>query len=535
MARNLYRFYLYAVFLAMLILAAVGLGWLLQPLLALTPLRGGYDSPPANSALVQGIVFFAVSWIFAILLGGFHYWLIRRDMRDDPDAGNNGIRAFFLNIAELVAAPLGIGIATSGVIANLGQVYSGNLSYPAATAIAALALFVVLELERRRVPASNGVAVFFQRFHLYGVQFILLNIMVFTWISAFNLLVNVVAFGGNGNFGSSVCVGFVTCANGPNLFSQLAAALWVAIFWLGYGWLLRNDASSLFRRIVLALSFAYGVIVLLNGIYIAIALLLRNLLGVAPSPADTLSNYNFSAWITLGLFISIMYLLWLRWPLKNQVAQLTTITLVCEAIGAGLMAAMFYIGIGYVIVNVFEIPSARLDWATSLAFLITGVAYIWLDLRLSQQKRTNLPGAMDSRRGFVFALLGASVLAAVIGGAFALYAVITAALGSPLDNWQHTARIGAAAFIVGAFVLAFYLWRANREQLIGSLSRSKQQPVPPAALEIEPIPAPVAAPVAASQSITLESILDDLLSDKVTRDEAAGRIRELMSAPLRFR
>ena len=87
MARNLYRFYLYAVFLAMLIFAAVATGMLLQPLLSLTPLRGTYGGVAAGATLVQAAVFAGVSWLIAGVLGGLHYWLIRRDMRSDPAAG----------------------------------------------------------------------------------------------------------------------------------------------------------------------------------------------------------------------------------------------------------------------------------------------------------------------------------------------------------------------------------------------------------------------------------------------------------------
>ncbi len=90
MTRNLYRTYLYVVFLAMLILAAVGLGWLLQPLLALTALRGSYSEPPAHMALVQGVVFFGISWLIAGLLGGFHYWLIRRDVQNRSRCWQSG-------------------------------------------------------------------------------------------------------------------------------------------------------------------------------------------------------------------------------------------------------------------------------------------------------------------------------------------------------------------------------------------------------------------------------------------------------------
>ncbi len=89
MARNLYRVYLYIVFIAMLIFAAVGLGMLLQTLFSLTPLRGTYGTIPTNASIVQVTVFFVVSWIIAAIFGILHYWLIRRDMQNDPAAASS--------------------------------------------------------------------------------------------------------------------------------------------------------------------------------------------------------------------------------------------------------------------------------------------------------------------------------------------------------------------------------------------------------------------------------------------------------------
>src|SRR5258706_13634115 len=106
MTRNLFRFYLYTVFIAMLIFATVGLGRLLQTLLALTPLRGAYGARPLNSDIVQAVVFFLVSLVISSLLWGLHYWLIRRDMHSDPAAGQNAIPALFFNIAQLIHFPL---------------------------------------------------------------------------------------------------------------------------------------------------------------------------------------------------------------------------------------------------------------------------------------------------------------------------------------------------------------------------------------------------------------------------------------------
>ena len=108
MARNLYRIYLYVVFIAMLIFAAIGLGMVLQTLFSLTPLRGTYGTVPTNASVVQSTVFFAVSWFIAAIFGILHYWLIRRDIQNDPAAGQSAIRSFFLNITELIVAPLAI-------------------------------------------------------------------------------------------------------------------------------------------------------------------------------------------------------------------------------------------------------------------------------------------------------------------------------------------------------------------------------------------------------------------------------------------
>jgi hypothetical protein len=74
---------------------------LLQTLLSFTPLRGIYGQIPTNITIMQVTVFFAVSWFIAALFGGLHYWLMRRDMR-------SAIRAFFLNITELIVAPLAV-------------------------------------------------------------------------------------------------------------------------------------------------------------------------------------------------------------------------------------------------------------------------------------------------------------------------------------------------------------------------------------------------------------------------------------------
>ncbi len=530
MARNLYRVYLYTVFIAMLIFAAVGLGMLLQTLLSLTPLRGEYGSIPTNTTIVQVTVFFAVSWFIAALFGGLHYWLIRRDMHSDPMAGRSAIRAFFLNITELIDAPLAIFVSSTAVIAQLGHDPAFDLTVSAAFAAATLLLLVVLELERQRTQAGPGTAMAFQRLHLYGVQLILLIILTFSWINMVFLLVDAFVFGGQAR-GITSCGGFSGC-QGPNLLSIVASTLFIMLFWVGYGYFTRNDSASLLRRILHFASFAFGVGLLLYGISQAIELGFLALFGVTLPASEILDNYNFTAFITLGLLVAGVYTLWLRIAARKEPEGLgwATTMLIGVAIITALFAGAFWWGIAYVLLNAFEslggIQPGPRGWAPALALIITGLAYIPLDLYLHRRYKENAALAADPRRGFVFAIIGGGILSVAIGGAVALYSVFTTLLGSPFENWQYVARSGASAFVVGVLILAIYLWTARSEHLFSGLIK---RPVPEETPSIvEPVPLPAQLPPAEIPP-TIDEVLDDLLAGKITRDEAVKRIQSIMS------
>ena len=264
MARNLYRIYLYIVFIAMLIFAAVGLDMLLQILFSLTPLRGAFGTIPTNASIVQVTVFFAVSWLIAAFFGILHYWLIRRDIQNDPAAASSAIRSFFLNFTELIDAPLAIVAAAMGVIAQLGHDPAFDLTGSAAFATTALLLLAVLELERRRSQAGAGVAMTFQRLHFYGVQLILLIVLTFSWNNTAFQLGDAFIFNGQVT-GTVVCGGFTGCLT-TNLLTLVLSTLWLVVFWIGYGLFTRNDSASLLRSILHFASFAYGVGLILYGI-----------------------------------------------------------------------------------------------------------------------------------------------------------------------------------------------------------------------------------------------------------------------------
>jgi len=535
MARNLYRIYLYVVFIAMLIFAAVGMGMLLQTLFSLTPLRGAYGTVPTNASIVQVTVFFAVSWLVAAIFGILHYWLIRRDMQNDPTAGQSAIRSFFLNFAELIVAPLAIVAASMGVIAQLGHDPAFDVTGSAAFAVSTLLLFTVLELERRRRQAGAGVAKTFERLHLYGVQLILLIVLTFSWNSTAFQLGDAFVFNGQVT-GTTACGGFTGCPN-INLLALTLSTLWLVAFWIGYGFFSRNDSVSLLRSILHFASFAYGVGLILYGISRAIELGFLTLFRINLTASEILNNYNFVALITLGLLIALVYAFWLRITSRKELSEQGRVTtyLIGEAIVTFLLAIVFWWAIALVFFSLFQvlagINTGPRDWAPALALIITGITYIPFDFYLHQRYRHDTAVAAEPRRGFVFAMLAAGILSTAIGAAVALYSLGTYLLGSPFENWQQVARAGASACIVGVIVLAWYFWTARHEQLLSGLMKRPviEEEQAPQGTVPKSEPAKPVSLLPDEMLTNIDVVLDDLLAGKITRDEAAMHIQGLMN------
>ena len=542
MLRGLYRFYLYTVFIAMLIFAATGIEGLLQTGLGQTVFKDP-NFALSQSSIVQSIVYAIVSLLTATLFGGLHYWLIRRDLRSDPTAGNGAVRAFFLNIVEFITLPLVAGIG-GYTIASLGTQYNGGASFGVAFSITMLLVWLILELERRRVPAQSGTALIFQRLHLYGTQLVLLFILTNLWLNSIGLLVDDAIFHGHGT-GLPVCGGFTVCP-GPNLLSQLAGTFLVIAFWLGYSWLSRHDTTSLIRKVVYFFGFGYGFIALLVGIYRGISLVLLTILHAPIDPhsiSGPFAQYDIVSPLTLGLLSTGLYLYWLRHAaLQHGKQERLTTALTAQSIATALTSVSFWFGCGLLLLNLLEriIPSNTTitteNWTTAFALIVTGVAYIPLDISL--RRRSEKAAFTAPLRGFVFALFGGGILTSAIGGATALYAYATSLLGSPLDNWQYTAHSGLAALAVGIAIVGLYLWVSLREHFF---SPAVKQPAP-AIVATQPTPSLPDAMAASdvdsagqshvpslSTSSPAASIVDELLSSKITREEAITRIENLIT------
>src|SRR5258708_12484115 len=149
LARTLYRIYLYTVWMILLLFATGATAAFLAVVLRTT----GLDSNPqslSQSEIVQPAAFAVIAWLIAATLGGFHYWLIRRDIAQDPAAGQGPVRALYLNLIEAIAAL--VAVITIGVaIASLGYSYS-SASTPIPFALSPPRLFPLLELQPPPTP-----------------------------------------------------------------------------------------------------------------------------------------------------------------------------------------------------------------------------------------------------------------------------------------------------------------------------------------------------------------------------------------------
>lgn len=540
MLRGLYRFYLYTVFIAMLFFGATGIEGLLQTALGQVIFKDP-NSTLTQSTIVQAIVYAIVSLLTTALFGGLHYWLIRRDMRGDPAAGNGAVRAFFLNTVEFVTLPLAAGIGSS-TIAGLGVQYSGGASFGLAFSITMLLVWLVLELERRRVPAQSGVAHIFQRLHFYGTQLLLLFILTTLWLSSIGLLVDDVIFHGHG-VGLPVCGGFTVCP-GPNLLSQLVGTFLIVAFWLGYSWLSRHDTTSFIRKVLHFFSFGYGFVALLIGIYRGVSLMLLAILHAHIDPrsiSGPFAQYDIVSPLTLGLLVVGLYLYWLRSAARQHGAtEQVAFALTAQAITTALTSIAFWFGSGLLLLNLLErvIPSNTTitteNWANAIALIVTGSVYIPFDIIL--RRRSKQAAFTAPLRGFVFALFGGGILTSAIGGATALYAYSTSLLGSPLDNWQYTAHSGLAALAVGITIVGLYLWISLREHFFSSAT-GKQNAAPTLTTSTPPIMPQMLTATEVEQEHTsptqaiaspIADIIDELLAGNVTRDTAIAKIESLV-------
>ena len=535
MARTFYRIYLYLVLMVLLLFAAITsasfLGNLLQRAVGYSQpyyyYGGGNGQPDLRQPGALAVTVLVITAIF----GGLHYWLIRRDIAHDFGASRGAVRAFFLNFVEAISA---IVVAVAGAVGftQLGNSNNGSVS-SFGTVIAFGVLFALLEVERRRGQPDRGGALVLQRLNYYLIQLILLGIAIGFTVAAISDTVGRILI--STGYAQNPCTNYPsqygTCyfSVGQFLGGEWLGAAWAVAIWAGYGLMARGDVHSVLRAVFRYLVLWSGIGYLLFGVAQGLHSLFRTLFGV-PVPTygyydsyasfdNAQAQFSFVPILVVGVVATLVYWLWLRSdaahggvmkPETNHQASLALF-------GAGA-AGFFWVGLALTLGGIFErlvpggnAPSAD-TWALDLAVVATGLIYVPTALWLSSLARRT--GVSVPRRAFVYYQLAYGTLGAVISLIFVLYALVTNALGEPSLNWQQQARQGVANIIVGAILVGIYVFIARRE---GWFTRQ---------------PTPAEAPPATPSAETLESVLDELTARRLTRDEAAARIRALSARGL---
>jgi len=562
MARSLYRLYLYVVFSLMALFAAFSLMFMLSQLLSFTPLNGGSYSPPDTTSLTQSVILAGITLLIAGGLGGLHYWLIRREQHSDPEPGKSVIRALFLNVIEGTYV-LAFVLTLSFALLYFLPGSNNNIAGAVANAITSALMVSLFELERRRIPATTGAAGALQRLHFYGVQLLLLFIiegfLQGVLATSERALLSGTAFNlcAPDQFGSTYGACYST-----NIGSLWLAALVPLIVWGLYALLTAGDQPSLLRQVFHVISLCYVVIVFLVGVERALEYLLRIPFG---QPVDSVTfgvQFDFPPILIFSGLAILAYGVLLRAAAPQSPTGPETLGLIVQSLIGIFLSAPFWYGLASLVYLLLEggaqgtLTSDTSRWPFTLALLLTGAAYIPTALNLG--RRSAQTGIHSPRRGFVLALLAAGALTVAGGGVALLYAVVTAALGAPLSNWQDAARAAGAALLTGLGLVVVYLWIAVRE---GVFARQSQPATPgvagmpamagaaggasvgetPALSVALPAGATLIGPVgttARNNSSALatpgvvEGLLDELLANSLTRDQVAARIRELASARL---
>ncbi len=551
----LYRFYLYTVFILFSIYATYTCTTLLSTLLSLTPMHASYETVPSANDVVQAITLAIVSFVVILLIGGLHYWLIRRDLARNVEAAASPIRSFFLTITEGIAAALGL--PTLGyVLLNLAS--SNPISLLLAFALSTLALALLIELERRRIvsPPRRATTVFLH-IHTYGVQAVLLIVLGTSWSRILLPIIDGLFW--NWSAQAENC-GISPCSH-DNLFLLALAGLWFTGTWLFYGWLTSRDSSRFLRFTLHGLGFAVGISIFLVGLYNAFNVLLLFLFH-EPAALSTIldmgGRYDFVGPLTLGLLVTSMYHVWMRTGVRRGLLPTqANFHLIELSIISVLTAITFWWGMGNLFYNTFALlfklpqPIDIQSWTSAEAFVLAGCISIAIEFYLQRKNRSQPEIASGPRRAQVLALLAIGTLTLSVAIATTLYIGLTTLLKSPIANGTQLLSFGLAALLVGLLLTGFYLYTALNERQFGHTTRptpatpGTPEPIANTTPQTEPVTTPSndtvqLAPVAAStpepttihtERATIELILNQLLASEITRAEASAKLYDLMQVP----
>ncbi|GCE46535.1 hypothetical protein EI42_00046 [Thermosporothrix hazakensis] len=501
MIRNLYRVYLYAVYIALLDYIVFATSRFLEALFRFVlPHEGN-----VSTQFTQATIFAVVSWVLAGALIVLHVWLIRRDIQNHPEARGSAIRHFFLNLAQGANA-LTAFYTLLFAFQILTLTNGAGVQWSLAAGISTLALWGWLQWERQHsLPATNG-ARFWERLHLFGVQAVLLLTVGWPWDNGVRTLMEM---GMQGSTRLCSYYGSYSYCETYQLFWVIVSMFWPLACWFFYAWLTRNETGKVARFLLHGLGFAWGIVLLLNGVNMLGNVLFSALYG-HPLPLKEIfgreANHNFLVYLVLALIVMGVYVWLYARGMRQGLLERPVGRLILVAIVTIVSAGSFWVGCGLTLYNALQLADVK-AWINCLSIILAGLAFVPLDLYLLWRVRRDPQNAQGPRRGVVLFLLGAGILAGVIGAASALYAFGSSVLGSALENGTQVMHAGLSAFLIGLILFCIYFLAGYREHLL--------------VFHKEPAPS-------APQLTTLEAILDAFRADQITREQALTALRTYM-------
>lgn len=523
MARALYRLYLYLVCVVLLGFVAYSIGNLLTNLLLLTPLRGQYETAPDGRTVAQAVVLAIVALVISSALGGFHYWLIRRDIRTEGAAALGTVRATALNLVLVVAALTALFNGTA-TLQRIGYVPNGGLAASLATALTALAVYALVEWERRRAQPSTEAARTLQRIHLYGVPTVALIAGIFVVQSTVRATL-VAIFLGLGLL-SDPCqwsyTGPPACAVTGPVVGQWLAVVWIIAFLAYYAAQVRGDTRSILRLIAHYLGLLIGLITTIIGLEQVFELVLRTVLSVAPLTAEeVITQYDFVAPLLFGILVVAVYARWVLGEGPETRLGATGTRLTVLTVASITLGVPFYVGIyqllsagAEALIHGQAAPTAA-SLSSGVALVLAGILHPVLAQQLRRQSTAEAP--IGPRRSLIFAGLAAGALLAAIGITVLLYLVISAVINSaPAGDWGLQARQAGEAALVGLYLAGIHGWRLYGDRKIVLRPNA---------------PAPAKASAAGAEDgrrTRIGAVVDDVLGGRITRDDAVARLEGLL-------
>lgn len=516
-------------------------------------LRGGLaTSPPDPQELTRSLVFLLVDLIVVVPVGGLHWFLLRRDLRQDPGASGGIIRTLFLTLLTL-GFGLTVIFALESTVINLGAPLALQMSVAlplAATLAWGVALALVLLEWRSSGPPREDARIVATVFGLIGFWVLIIAAIIAVGQAIQSYLQALI-------FPLSQCTGFEFVSNPsgvlpcsyqappPALGATLAALValgGLAVFFL---WT-RRDQNPVLRLVstVIVVTIATITVVIFSVLGTRFVLDLasghvgtifpQSLLSAAP-PQTTdnqpfIQSYPFLGPLLAGLGVLAYYLpqQWGRPLPEGSISRQAAITTLAVP-----LSFIFFIGGSILLGNAFLVMGGRTvttdDWNTALMFLIPGLAWLGLWPALAAMSHPAGEGPTAPRRVYVLILLAVTLSAAVISLATALFVVLTGVLGTPVDSTGDTALHAFGVTLATGAGAGYYVFVLLRD---GRLLRRRRAAVPAPAAPA-PLPAPgTTAPSPASGASEapppppLEAILAQLTQGQLTVDQAAAILRQ---------